>query len=310
MISCPDVAKESLLSDDDLAACLEYADHFQVSPDVHPADFLVRFLIDHPAFDTGRQAMKYYFEDGHTSAKKLETILGTICDFHEEPIDLLEFASGYGMVTRHLRHVKPSCRVTACDIHKAAVDFIRDTIGVNTVLSANDPNDFGVDSKFTVVFALSFFSHMPKRTFAMWLEKLFNLVRPGGVLIFTTHGLQSRVHFGSVTFDNDGFFFLPDSEQKDLSTDNYGSAVATPWFVLSKCSALENANLNYFAEAYWWGHQDLYVIRRLDEDGSQPLNLRLTGQNARRPQGRSWSAARLTRGLGKLVRRLMGSRFL
>jgi hypothetical protein len=50
-----------------------------------------------------------------------------------------------------------------------------------------------------------FISHMPKTTFGRWLKQLFSLVRPGGYLIFTTHGLVSSTIIPGVQFDDSGF---------------------------------------------------------------------------------------------------------
>ena len=85
------------------------------------------------------------------------------------PFKLLEFASGYGCVTRHIKK-NPDYDVVSCDIHPQAVDFLRSRIDVKAIQSMHVPEEFAPVDKFDVVFALSFFSHMPKSSFGRWLR--------------------------------------------------------------------------------------------------------------------------------------------
>jgi 2-polyprenyl-3-methyl-5-hydroxy-6-metoxy-1,4-benzoquinol methylase len=242
--------------------CEREASRLKVSPEIHPEDFIFQFLIEHPGFEEKENAIKYYFSDGLKSANKLKSIIFDICDFGKPAPDILEFASGYGCVTRHLKNVLPDSAVTACDIHEMAINFIKEQLKTDAVLSASRPGDLNLNKRYDLVFALSFFSHMPKNTFAQWLEKLFSLVKPEGYLIFTTHGVLSVKNFPPFEFDDDGFFFFNTSEQKDLDTVDYGVAVTKPEYVLRQLFELPNLTLKNFHEGFWWTHQDLYVVKK------------------------------------------------
>jgi hypothetical protein len=212
-------------------------------------------------------AIEYYFNDGFSSAQKLLSILKEICGFDgEEKLGLLEFASGYGCVTRHINNVIPFCVTTACDIHQQAVEFIQEKLKTEAVLSASRPEDLDLSKAYDVVFALSFFSHMPKATWARWFNTLLSKVKKGGFFIFTTHGWLSRKHFGFPEFDNDGFWFGKYSEQKDLDTADYGQTVVTPSFVFQQAAKNPDGRIVSFREGYWWKHQDLYIVKH--ESGS------------------------------------------
>ena len=89
------------------------------------------------------------------------------------PIKLLEFASGYGCVTRHLKK-NPAYDVVSCDIHPQAVDFLSSRLKVKAIQSVHTPEEFATVDKFDVAFATSFFSHMPKSSFGRWLKALYN----------------------------------------------------------------------------------------------------------------------------------------
>ncbi len=245
------------------ADCDEAAARVGVNSEIHPEDFIFRFLIENPVFPTKRDAIAYYFNDGAKSAQKLRQLVSEVCGVGDRPIDLLEFASGFGCLTRQLPVAVPAWRTTACDIHPQAIRFLRERLGAEAMQSASLPEELSPGRTYDVVFALSFFSHMPERTFGRWMQKLASLVRPGGYLIFTAHGAVSHEKFLTLmSVDAKGFGFAPSSEQKDLDAAEYGSTISYAPFVLERALALSGFRLAFFQEGFWWEHQDVYVLRR------------------------------------------------
>jgi Methyltransferase domain len=234
----------------------------EVAPAIHPGDFMYWFCCTHPGF-TLEQAIQYYFWDGGRSTGKLASVLAELALPTSLPIKLLEFASGYGCVTRHLKK-NPEYDVVSCDIHPEAVDFLRDRIGVKAMHSVHTPEDFAPVDKFDVVFALSFFSHMPKSSFGRWLKALYFSLAVPGHLVFTTHGLRSCEQLGITPNEipADGFWFSKQSEQRDLDKAEYGSSLCTPNFVISEINRLTGASIAQYKPAHWWDHQDLFVVKR------------------------------------------------
>lgn len=243
---------------------LQYANETGVVSDIHRDDMIFRFVMKFPGFRTNAEAVKYYFYDGANSARKLSKLLFSELGLKRTAnTSLLEFASGYGCVTRHLYSQLAPLAITSCDIHEAACTFIEGVIGVKSILSATKPEELGVESNsFDVVFALSFFSHMPGRTWGRWLKSLFDKVKPGGHLIFTTHGMTTWANTGKPSIPDDGLWFVPSSEQKDLDVSDYGSTIVTPEYVKRVVADVLRQNALRMIEADWWGHQDLYIIAK------------------------------------------------
>jgi hypothetical protein len=52
---------------------------------------------------------------------------------------ILDFASGYGCVSRHFKNVMPSALLTAMDIHENAYHFNKMHFGVDAIVSSVDP---------------------------------------------------------------------------------------------------------------------------------------------------------------------------
>ena len=244
-----------------------------VSRAIHPDDHIFRWLVEDcqsPSFNR-EEALAYYIKDGRESATQFSSLLEEFIPDSAKKINVLEFASGYGRVSRHWKNVIPEVKVTCCDIHVKAVEFIDDEFFLPTVLSSHVPEDLRLPEKYDVIFALSFFSHMSRATWGRWLEVLFGHVRNSGFLMFTTQGPVSLAHgvvqSGSDVIPDDGFWFRPESEQKDLSTAEYGNTLVTPDFVFNEIEERLGVRDVVHRSADWWRHQDLYVVRK--EGGRQ-----------------------------------------
>jgi len=249
--------------------CASIASLYGVSPQVHDEDFIFRFFVNHPGFaGNPYEAVRRYFDSGAVSTANLRSIVFDRLKFpRTSPARLLEFASGYGCVTRHLDRFRTDFDVVACDIHGAATDFIERRLGARTLLSKTVPEEVAAVAEYDVVFALSFFSHMPERTWTRWLRRLLDFVPAGGYVVFTTHGFASLPQLGKPEVPASGIWFKPMSEQGDLDAADYGTTMTTPGFVMRQIENLP-CRLALFEHGYWWGHQDVWAIRKTESDGS------------------------------------------
>lgn len=247
-----------------LARALSEAKAANVSAVLHREDYILRFLLENPSFRNRENAIEYYFRDARNSAEQLSSLVFDELGFaRTHGSSLLEFASGYGCVTRHLPALMTPWDVVSSDIHVEANAFNAQNFGVEVLQSTTSPDEFLVDRKFQVVFALSFFSHMPPATWSRWLKSLWNCVDDSGFLAFTTHGAASRHHFNNPVIPDSGIWFWAASEQADLSTEDYGQTIVTIPFVLEQImNVLPDAYPRLVRPGYWWGHQDLYVVGR------------------------------------------------
>jgi len=238
------------------------AEQQTVEPTIHPRDFIYWFLCTHPHL-SHESAINYYYQDGGRSADKLAELVAQFTGLNQDSVKVLEFASGYGCVSRHIKK-RPQFDLVSSDIHPEAVDFLTNRIGVKAILSSHVPEQFSPAEKYHVVFALSFFSHMPKSTFGRWVRSLFSALNTPGYLVFTTHGLKSsqRLQITADDIPADGFWFRATSEQHDLDFDEYGLSLTTPDFVIGEIHRQIGAPIVAYKHAHWWDHQDLWVVKR------------------------------------------------
>lgn len=229
---------------------------------IHPDDHMFTFMRDDLGYPHGR-AVKEYLLHGRETTELLCKLLAEY-GYATRPTSLLEFASGYGCVTRFLIDACPHVDVTCCDIHSAAVEFLQSNFGVKAVLSDSLPERLDLHRTFDVVFVVSLFSHLPKLSWTRWLRVISRRVKRGGILIFSTHGMTSAdVAFGSPELDSEGYWFKPVSEQRDLNPFDYGSTITTEKFVRKQIATMRDLRLISFRPAGLRRNQDVYIVHRV-----------------------------------------------
>ena len=227
---------------------------------IHSDDYIFHFIKSQSGNYGIEKAVEVYFSSGEEEAAMLKNLCLTYYKNESVPVDLLEFACGYGRLTRYLDPTYFS--VTASDIHEEAVSFIQDQLGVSGLLSQVNPRDFIAPTEYDVVFALSLFSHLPDSTFGAWLSTLYKCLREKGLLIFTTHGKLSNNMYLKMEVSSDGFGFKPTSEQKDLEVADYGTTVSEFSYVIKQLKDNTGQHPIFFSEGFWFEHQDLYIVRK------------------------------------------------
>ena len=168
---------------------------------------------------------------------------------------MLDFASGYGRLTRLLVHEHLADEVTVSDILEGGMEFQAEQFGVRTILSTTNPENFAAPEKYDLIFVASLFTHLPASTFTAWLRRLAELLTPAGLLVFTVHDES----LAPEAFD-DGIRFESRSESRVLDVNDYGSTWVTEAYVREQVAAIDPAFACIRmprALAEW---QDVYVI--------------------------------------------------
>jgi SAM-dependent methyltransferase len=191
-------------------------------------DEMLGFLVD--VFEGDRErALFQYFRSGWSIADGMLQILRWRFGDPGRMERLLDFASGYGRVTRFLVREIPPERVWVADVYEGGVRFQEERFGVHGIVSTIRPEDFACAERFDAILVTSLFTHLPEERFVAWLRVLWSLLAPGGVLVFSTHspGLLPP----GATMPESGILFAEQSESGSLATSDYGSTWVSPGFV-------------------------------------------------------------------------------
>lgn len=173
----------------------------------------------------------------------------------------LDFASGFGRTTRYLVRALAREKVTIAEIDPEAVKFQKETFGVRGVVSGARPEDFRVAGPFDAILAVSFFSHLPAARFEAWLRRLYEELAPGGILIFSVHGMDLLP--GREKDRVSGIVFQSVSETTRLEGAEYGTSYVTSEFVRAVADRVAGGEGRLVGCPYGLcGFQDLYALVR------------------------------------------------
>ncbi|MEG2279729.1 class I SAM-dependent methyltransferase [Comamonas sp.] len=222
-------------------------------------DDIFGFFRSHPS---SLNPLRDYFADGWRTLSELMVLLEQV----ERPLlatsSVLEFASGHGRFTRHLVKAVGAQKVTVSDIVGDAVAFAQSSFGVQGFVSASAPEQLRWPGQYDLVFVLSLFSHLPRATWGRWLRVLKDAVAPGGLLVFSTHGIKAA-EFHHVGLDAEGFFFTPSSESQAIDGQEYGTTFTSPEFVAARVAEEWGPHsLVHQSMQHFWNHQDAYVLQK------------------------------------------------
>jgi SAM-dependent methyltransferase len=263
-------------------------------------------------------ALHLYLESG----KKIWRTFRRVLEWHFGDLSrvglLLDFAAGYGRVTRFLVTDLPAERVSVAEIEAEAVRFQEETFGVAGLLSTVCPEEFAPGREFDAVLVSSLFTHLPEERFAAWLAKLLSLVRPGGLLAFSLHDRSLLPEAGAAEFT-----FRPESESGSLAKSEYGSTWVSEGYVRARIARIaeiargEEVAVHRIPRGLA-NYQDLYVVTKGNSadpaalaalrGGAEGYIESCTLSAARRLTLRGWVADRFTRQPVQEVRAFLDGR--
>ena len=165
------------------------------------------FLNAEKLHETRKTALWEYFAGGLQMLNLVRDVARKKCDSLMNIQSFLDFASGHGRFTRFLVKELPRERVWISDIYENAVKFQQQQFGVHGIVSVPDPDNYQCGRRFDFVFVASLFSHLPEAMFKKWLRKLYGLLAPEGVLVFSVH--DQAVLPQGVAMPATGFFSFP-----------------------------------------------------------------------------------------------------
>jgi SAM-dependent methyltransferase len=107
------------------------------------------------------------------------------------PIRFLDFGGGCGRVARHLAAV-PGLKLSLADANGEHAAFAASSIpGLEAYRCGDAPPLDRPDASYDACLALSVFTHLPDGAYDAWLRELARVIRPGGVLLATLHGIDA-----------------------------------------------------------------------------------------------------------------------
>jgi SAM-dependent methyltransferase len=206
----------------------------------------------------------------------------------------LDFGCSSGRVLRVLAAAHPDRRWIGCDPNAAAVAWAQAEMPhIEWFENGNEPPLPLPARGLDLVYAISVWSHFEPLFGLRWFEEMRRLLRPGGYLVFTAHGLTSLavdarngwrppVECDEIkrALYRDGHWFIDcfgTAGDWGVVNPSWGSAFLTPEFVVEQLCP--RWRLLDFVAGRNLGHQDVYVLERAPDgrrDREGGLRHRLT----------------------------------
>ncbi|NGO50417.1 class I SAM-dependent methyltransferase [Allomesorhizobium camelthorni] len=202
----------------------------------------------------------------------------------DQSLDVLDFGCGAGRLLRYLLLFLPQHRYAGCDVNMASVDWLNETFAPASfsAIHASPPSSYA-DASFDVVYGWSIFTHFNERLHVAWLEELWRITRPGGLVLVTVHndalvgryGTEAKLvermvargaDYDAVTeeYRRTGFSYWraypEEARQNGIDIETFGMAFISRDYVRREWSRLfEVVDFVADADPKW---QDLVVLRR------------------------------------------------
>jgi SAM-dependent methyltransferase len=114
----------------------------------------------------------------------------------DEVRSCLDFGCSSGRVVRVLATAYPETRWLGCDPNEPAIKWASGHLpGIEFFVSEQQPPLPIEDGSLDLVYAISVWSHFAPALGLRWFDEMHRLIRPGGHLLCTTHGLESVAHY-------------------------------------------------------------------------------------------------------------------
>ncbi|MBV8951476.1 MAG: class I SAM-dependent methyltransferase [Actinobacteria bacterium] len=223
-----------------------------------------------------------YFDIGESAMREIHA--GLAAAGASEPLRVLDLPCGYGRVLRHMKAAWPDARFTAMDLQQDAVRFCHAAFGASAVFSKDPLWEVDAGDGYDLVWSGSLLTHFASDYWPPVLGYLRDRLRPGGTLIFTTHGdlpiallageRSAVARLGDLIGDygigaqgrdlaatarRDGFAFTTYPETAHL---HWGLSVSTPRWVSDVVADVGGLEMVRLAPCAWFDHHDVWTFRR------------------------------------------------
>ena len=227
-------------------------------------------------------ALMAYLRSGLTAAETLQLALGeALAHGNSTPrLRVLDFAAGYGRVTRFLlpllRDLDPEAQLEVAEISDGALAFQHRHLDFVGHRSTTDADNLSIDRPFDAVTCCSLFTHLPRHRWQPWLSALWRQLdahAPSAALVFSTNG--EDVLFPGRSLDPEGFCIESVSEKDDLELSEYGTTWTNADFVRRQVeAACPDCTRLVRVPRGLWHFQDLWIAVRTGdrEPGGQAVD--------------------------------------
>lgn len=227
-----------------------------------------------------RQVFFYQKQYNLNHLQKLESILNDNGRSLRQFESILDFACGYGRLTKYLFDLVPEAKIYGCDIQKELVLLCQRKYpkGHFIINDEKPPINFN-DSCFDLIFSYSAFTHFSEHNHAAWLKELARTLKHGGMMLHTTHSLKSVKQASRFSPQSLDKYNLPESvdlfvthsdifhyEINEPSMPEYGVTIISKEYVMKRWQGYSGLRIVDYVEgaieSYPEGCHDIIMLTK------------------------------------------------
>ncbi len=218
--------------------------------------------------------LNHYFSDGLSGLVCIRQALAASGQEAGNVQTILDFPCGHGRVLRHVRSAFPQAEITACDLDRDGVDFCAARFGAIPEYSDPDPSRIALPrDRFDLIWVGSLLTHFDAPRWVTFFELFRSVLKPGGVLVFSTHGRRAhewlttgRYSYGLDgpprdqvvrSFESIGFGYVDYPNE-----EGYGIAISELSWVCRLITSMPEFRIVSVAEKAWDDHHDVFACVR------------------------------------------------
>lgn len=211
----------------------------------------------------------YYLQTGISALNAIYASLNAADVQPDQVSAVMDYACGYGRVTRWLQATFAKSSLYAGDLDPKAVAAVSSLMGAQTVQLTKDLS-LPLPGKFDLIWVGSLVTHLKEEAVQNLLQFLGQSLTQTGVLVVTAHGdyvadrirrreksynlAESEMQPLLAAYENTGFAFAPYPGE-----DDYGISINTP-AKLTQMACEAGLELVRFEKKGWVKHQDCFAF--------------------------------------------------
>jgi SAM-dependent methyltransferase len=190
---------------------------------------------------------------------------------------VLDFGCSSGRALRPIAAWRPDLECLGCDPNTAAIEWAQQHLPMARFFASPiDPPLDLADASVDVVYAISIWSHFAAAPARRWLDEMHRIVKPGGSILLTTHGLDTFATYvrgelmnrglmaqGIDRMLRDGIHFLDvfgEAGDWGVKDEGWGNSfILADWLVEH---ATPQWSIRLLRRGRLDGNQDAYVLER------------------------------------------------
>ena len=176
---------------------------------------------------------------------------------------------------RLLKVAFPQSEFTVADLSRDAVDFCAANFDAKAVYSTPSPDQINLTRTFDLVWCGSLLTHLSADRWPGFLEFFCERLNPGGLAVFTTHGLVTADWLGTgrylyglqppeeaeqllIEYQATGFGYADYGPEGD-----YGISLSSTAWVCERLTQVTGWRLVAYFPRAWDSHQDVWACQRI-----------------------------------------------